>query len=110
MSGESTRLRDAVIRPAGPMAQNEAHSIGISSDVVAQSKFVLRSVLMDQTRLLKPQDEVAQAAPREQEMKSHQVLIAVSPYRPLNQKIILLQRWIGRVERVKKSSFVATVS
>jgi hypothetical protein len=109
---ESTNFHDALIRQdttierlSVPPAENLA-----GGPFPPRKKFLMRQPLLEETLLFRRQNDEAQAAPRDQAMRSPKVLVALDSERGPRQKVTMLQRWIGRVEEIKTHTFVAVVS
>jgi hypothetical protein len=73
-------------------------------------KFLVRNLLIERTPIFYRQTEEAQAAPRDQVMKSPDVLVRLVSDEQPTQKVRILQRWIGRIERIESESFVAVIN
>lgn len=108
---ESTQFHDAIIRQD---AVTE-HTSGLPAENLAggggtlRNRFLLRRPLLEETQLFRRQDDNPHAAPRDQSMRSPDVLVPLRSDKGSSQKVTMLQRWIGRVERVKAHTFVAVV-
>ena len=105
---ESTQ-QDAIIRqlaehPTGEPAQS------LVSPLSPQKKFLMREALVKKMFFFQDHNDEPQAAPREQAMKSPDVLVRLSAEKCSSQKVMMLQRWIGRVERLNPHTFVAVIS
>lgn len=107
---ESTTRQDAIIRsvaehPLGGLAQSL-----VSLPLSPQKKFLIRAASAERMMFFPRHNDEPEAAPREQAMKSPEVLVRLSAEKWSSQKVTMLQRWIGRIERLKTHTFVAVIS
>jgi hypothetical protein len=106
---ESTELQDAILRQVAEHPSGGPVESLVSAPLSPQKKFLIRAASVEKMLFHRHNDE-AQAAPREQVMKSPDVLVRLSAEQWSSQKVIMLQRWIGRVEQLKTHTFVAVIS
>jgi hypothetical protein len=107
---ESTQLQDAIIRQVTERPSGGPAESLVSAPLSPQKKFLIRAASVEKMLFFHRHNDEPQAAPREQAMKSPEVLVRLSAEKWSSQKVMMLQRWIGRVERLKTHTFVAVIS
>lgn len=109
---ESAQFPDALIRQDATMDRTSgllANNLADGS-FPPRKEFIMRRPLVEETRLFRGQTVETDAAPRNQSMRSPDVLVRLSSESRPSPKVTMLQRWVGRVERVKANTFLAVVS
>ncbi len=96
----STSYRDAITRPGSP-------ELGVLFPAL-QKEFLIRQSF---THWPTPErNEPAPASLRGQQAATLDVLVRLPSLRESNGKVTVLQRWVGQIERVEASQFIAIIS
>lgn len=99
----STCFRDAIL-------QSDSDEVADLFPAVKKQFFVRRQVTAIESRFCLNTNQVAQASPQAQCINHEDVLVRLPSLRISKWKVTVLQRWVGRVERVMADQFVAVLA
>lgn len=99
----STSFQNVPLRPRSEIGA--LFAVPLLSAV--QERFLVRPLVKARPSL--DRNELTQASPQGQHDTREDVLVRLPSLRESKQKVIVLQRWVGRVERVEADRFLAVL-